>query len=57
MKNKLTDRDRSFAVKLMQDLVVPTFVLDATCNVIIWNRACERLTGMSAKDVLGTREH
>ncbi len=57
MKNKHTDRDRSFAVKLMQDLVVPTFVLDAACQVIIWNRACERLTGVAAKDVIGTREH
>ena len=57
MKTKHTDRDRSFAIKLMQDLVVPTFVLDAACHVIIWNRACERLTGVAAKDVLGTREH
>ena len=57
MKTKHTDRDRSFAVKLMQDLVVPTFVLDAACHVIIWNRACERLTGVTAKDLIGTREH
>jgi diguanylate cyclase (GGDEF)-like protein len=57
MKTKHTDRDRSFAVKLMQDLVVPTFVLDAACHVIIWNRACERLTGVAAKDLVGTREH
>ena len=57
MKTKHTDRDHSFAIKLMQDLVVPTFVLDAACHVIIWNRACERLTGMAAKDLIGTREH
>lgn len=57
MKNKHVERDRSFAVKLMRDLVVPTFVLDAACHVIIWNRACERLTGVAAKDVIGTREH
>ena len=57
MKNKQSDRDRSFAVKLMRDLVVPTFVLDAACYVIIWNRACERLTGVAAKDVIGTHEH
>ena len=57
MENKNMDRDRSFAVKLMRDLVVPTFVLDAACHVIIWNRACERLTGVAAKDVIGTREH
>ena len=51
------DRDHTFAVKLMQDLVVPTFVLDADCRVIIWNRACERLTGVAARDLVGTRDH
>ena len=36
---------------------VPTFVLDAECRVIIWNKACERLTGIEAAEVLGTQEH
>lgn len=48
---------QNFAVHLMQHLVVPTFVLDAECNVLIWNKACERLTGVSAEKVIGTREH
>lgn len=47
----------AFAVRLMQHLVVPTFVLDAERRVIIWNRACERLTGVKAAEVLGTRNH
>ena len=46
-----------FSVQLMEHLVVPTFVLDAECRVIIWNRACERLTGVKADEVIGTREH
>jgi diguanylate cyclase (GGDEF)-like protein len=41
----------------MQHLVVPTFVLDRDCNVVIWNKACERLTGVSANDVVGTDDH
>jgi diguanylate cyclase (GGDEF)-like protein len=41
----------------MQHLVVPTFVLDADGRVMIWNRACERLTGLQASDVVGTTEH
>ncbi len=41
----------------MQHLVVPTFVLDAERRVLIWNRACERLTGVSASEVLGTQDH
>ncbi len=46
-----------FAVKMMELLVIPTFVLDSNCKVIIWNRACERLTGVSAYEVLGTSDH
>ncbi len=46
-----------FSVRLMEQLVVPTFVIDAGCRVIIWNRACERLTGIKAAEVIGTREH
>lgn len=55
--NAVTQAEYSFAVNLMQFLVVPTFVLNATGEVIMWNKACERLTGLEAKDVLGTRDH
>jgi diguanylate cyclase (GGDEF)-like protein/PAS domain S-box-containing protein len=48
---------QSYAVRLMQHLVVPTFVLNPNREVVIWNRACERLTGVVAEDVLGTNEH
>lgn len=51
------DSARSFAVRLMQHMVVPTFVLDAQRRVLIWNMACERLTGVPAHEVIGTREH
>ncbi len=49
--------EHGFAVKLMELLVIPTFVLDTECRVIIWNRACERLTGVAAYEVLGTSDH
>ena len=52
-----SEAQRSFAVNLMQQLVVPTFVLDAQCQVLIWNRACERLTGVAAAELIGTSEH
>lgn len=51
------DSSLTFAIRLMQDLVVPTFVLNAERRVIIWNKACERLTGVSASEVIGTSEH
>jgi len=52
-----SDRERIFANKMMDMLAVPAFVLDTDCRVIIWNRACERLTGVAAHEVLGTRDH
>lgn len=55
--NKFKAEAQEFAIKLMTHLVVPTFVLDAEGRVVIWNRACERLTGVMAADVVGTREH
>lgn len=46
-----------FATKLMEHLTVPAFVLDHTGRVLIWNKACERLTGVTAAEVIGTTEH
>lgn len=51
------DNAHSFAIRLMQYLVVPTFVLDAERRVLIWNKACERLTGLPASEVIGTQDH
>ena len=51
------DQPHSFALKMMELLVIPTFVLDCHGRVIIWNRACERLTGVEAWEVLGTSDH
>lgn len=55
--DRISGQEHGFAVNLMQHLVVPTFVLDTECRIIIWNRACERLTGVPASEVLGTQEH
>jgi diguanylate cyclase (GGDEF)-like protein len=55
--SKNLDVAQAYAVRLMQHLVVPTFVLNPKRQVVIWNRACERLTGVRAADVVGTSEH
>ncbi|MCM2358769.1 MAG: ATP-binding protein [Geobacteraceae bacterium] len=39
---------------LLQFSAVPTFVIDSSHRVIVWNRACEELTGVKAADMLGT---
>jgi len=49
--------DLAFAYQLMEMLAVPAFVLDSHAQVLIWNRACERLTGVPANEVLGTDHH
>jgi diguanylate cyclase (GGDEF)-like protein/PAS domain S-box-containing protein len=49
--------DRAFAHQLMETLAIPVFVLDTSSRVMLWNRACERLTGVPAGDILGTRDH
>lgn len=46
-----------FSTNLIEHLVTPTFVLDKDGTVIIWNRACEKLTGLPTKEVIGTKDH
>jgi len=50
-------RDIAFVGQLMESLMVPVFVLGTDGRVMIWNRACEQLTGVPAPEVLGTGEH
>ena len=42
---------------LLEHHVTPTFALDRRGRVIVWNRACETLTGLKASEVVGTRDH
>jgi diguanylate cyclase (GGDEF)-like protein len=57
MQYTAPDHERAFANKLMEMLAIPAFVLDTSCKVMIWNRACERLTGVAGFEVLGTSDH
>ena len=49
--------DLAFAYQLMDMLAIPAFVLDSKAQVLIWNRACERLTGVPASEIVGTDNH
>jgi PAS domain S-box-containing protein len=53
-QKKAAQAQESFSENLMQNSSVPTYVLDRRHRVIIWNRACEELTGVRAEQVLGT---
>jgi methyl-accepting chemotaxis protein len=46
-----------FVMSFIAHMVVPLFVLDRVGKVIVWNEACEKLTGLAASSVLGTRDH
>lgn len=47
----------TLCVRLMEHLVTAAFVLDAEGRVIIWNKACERLTGILSEEIVGTKTH
>jgi PAS domain-containing protein len=49
--------NHELALQLMELLAIPTFAINAQGRVLIWNRACERLTGVPAASVLGTDQH
>lgn len=57
MEFSQANQQHGFALKMMESLVIPTFVIDLNGKVIIWNAACERLTGIEAWEVLGTPDH
>lgn len=41
---------------IIESLTVPTFVIDADHITTHWNLACERITGIAANEVIGTRQ-
>ena len=48
------EEQRDFTDNLLQNSAIATFVLDADHRVLIWNRACEELTGVPASAMVGT---
>ena len=48
------ERDPEFGFRVIEHLGVATFVLAADRRVLLWNKACEQLTGVPAGEVLGT---
>lgn len=46
---------RNYLAQIVDGGAVATFVIDRHHNVTHWNRACEALTGMPARNMLGTQ--
>ena len=52
----IVEEQKEFLENLVQQSAVPTFVISPENEVLIWNRACEELTGLSAEEMLGKDE-
>lgn len=50
-------KQKKFTEKLIESSAAATFVLDSHHKVILWNRACEALTGIPASAMIGTSNH
>ncbi|MBU1711812.1 MAG: PAS domain S-box protein [Proteobacteria bacterium] len=48
---------KEFSEKMIENSAVPTFVIDTQHEVLIWNKACEELTGIKAAEMVGTDSH
>ncbi len=45
---------KRFAENLIENTAVATFVLDPRHRIVLWNKACEELTGVPAAQMIGT---
>ncbi len=48
---------KKFAESLLDNSAVATFVLDRDHKVLLWNAACEELSGARASEMIGTSDH
>jgi len=53
LERELVESERAMS-QIIQGSTIPTFVLNKYHIVTHWNRACEKLTGYSARDIVGT---
>jgi len=47
-------RSQTFLKQIVEGSTIPTFVIDHNHVVTHWNLACEKITGLTAKSVVGT---
>ncbi|HEX9022387.1 MAG TPA: cache domain-containing protein, partial [Geobacteraceae bacterium] len=47
-------QQKEFSENMVKCSSVPTFVIDGNHRLLVWNQACEELTGVKSIDVLGT---
>ena len=50
-------QQKAFSENLLKCSAIPTFVIDSNHKLLVWNLACEELTGIKSTDILGTDGH
>ncbi|HQN78134.1 MAG TPA: PAS domain S-box protein [Syntrophales bacterium] len=55
-EQELVSREKTLS-QIIEGSTIPTFVIDREHTVTHWNRAIERLTGKTAREMVGTRDH
>jgi len=51
---RMLEEQRQFAENLLESTSTPLFAIDTGHRIIIWNRAMEELTGVPAREMVGT---
>eukprot|EP01037_Dinobryon_pediforme_P017890 gene17889-18121_t len=57
LQNEQALDNPKFVSGFIEHMVVPMFVLSGEGKVIVWNAACEQLTGVTTRDMMNTNEH
>jgi len=47
-------QQKAFSENLVKCSAIPTFVIDSNHKLLVWNLACEELTGIKSVDILGS---
>jgi PAS domain-containing protein len=55
VERELIERERTLS-QIIQGNTIPTFVINKDHIVTHWNRACEKLTGYKAEEIVGTNK-
>lgn len=51
------DSQSKFFSNILDNSPIAVFVIDRNHKVILWNKACENLTGLNRKELIGTSNH
>ncbi len=54
---RILQEEKDFSADLVKHLTVPTFVIDPQHKITHWNKACEKLTGLKARNMIGTSDY